>query len=376
MRMRHALLILPGILLAALTACQGGNRNEIVLSGTIEAESVHAGSRIGGRVAEVMADEGLSVKEGDVLFVLETEVLEAERERAEAMVRETEAAYAVLAAGAKEEDVARMRHEAEALRQAWELAQAGPLPEELASLENQAQSLEAVYRNLQDAADRLASLYAEGAVAEREYIAAREAAEAARSQWTAALDQLDAMRSRPRVEEVAAARARYYAAANAVRSLEIGATPEQLEQGLARITTAGKALDRLDLDIAEATVRAPSAGVISSFDLSPGDFVAPGQAACEIVGMERLKLVVYIPENRLGFVTEGEELAVRVDSFPGETFSGVVLNVAPQAEFTPRNVQVVDERVSQVFAVELSLSNPDGRLRPGMAADVTVPLSG
>jgi multidrug resistance efflux pump len=359
---------------AVLISCTKADPNALVLSGTIEAETVRAGSRIGGRVAEALVEEGENVKAADVLFRLETDVLKAERERIEAMVREAEAAYEVVAAGAKPEDISRARNEAEALRQAYELAQAGPLPEEIAAARDQAAALEANWRNAQDAADRMAALFSEGAVSEREYVGTQEAAGAARSQWESALQQLDALLGRPRPEEVAAARSRYRAALNAVGSIESGATKEQLASALSHVEAARQALARIDVDIAEATVVAPLDGVVSGFDLKPGDFVSPGQAACEIADMQKLKVVVYIPENRLGFIREGEELPVRVDAFPDEVFIGAVKRVAAEAEFTPRNVQVVEERVAQVFAVEISLANPGGRLRPGMAADVTVRL--
>jgi len=362
------------ILIPLAISCNGNNPNEFTLSGTIEGESVHAGSRIGGRVAEIYTDKGAQVNAGDVLYRLETDVLEVEKARAESLVKEAEAAYDVVASGAKPEDIARARQEAEALRFGWELALKGPLPEELAALESQAASLEANYRNAIDAADRMKGLFDAGVATEREYVATTETATAAYDLWQAALSQLDAARNHPRPEEVDAARARYYAASSGVSSLIAGATNEQLAQAFARVDTAREALTRIDVDIAEATVAAPSQGMVSTFDIKPGDFTAPGFPACEITDMSKLKVVVYIPENRLGFIHEGDRLPLKVDSFPDEIFYGSVVNVAANAEYTPRNVQVVDERVAQVFAVEISVENPELKLRPGMAADVVVSI--
>ena len=59
-----------------------------------------------------------------------------------------------------------------------------------------------------------------------------------------------------------------------------------------------------------------------------------------------------------------------VDFFPGEIFTATVVYIADQAEFTPRNVQTSEGRRSTVFAVELSLRNDAGKLKPGMPADV------
>jgi HlyD family secretion protein len=61
---------------------------------------------------------------------------------------------------------------------------------------------------------------------------------------------------------------------------------------------------------------------------------------------------------------------VNIDSFPGESFSGRVIRIADRAEYTPRNVQTAEGRSTTVFAVELSVDDPDGKLKPGMPADV------
>jgi HlyD family secretion protein len=69
----------------------------------------------------------------------------------------------------------------------------------------------------------------------------------------------------------------------------------------------------------------------------------------------------------------GEHVRVRVDSFPGKDFDGVVEQINRQAEFTPRNVQTVADRIKQVFGVKIRLPADDDRLRAGMAADVYFP---
>ncbi|MEA4909580.1 MAG: hypothetical protein VB089_18305, partial [Anaerolineaceae bacterium] len=63
--------------------------------------------------------------------------------------------------------------------------------------------------------------------------------------------------------------------------------------------------------------------------------------------------------------------AIQVDSYPGVTFTGTVTHIADQAEFTPRNVQTVESRSATVYAVEISIPNPENQLKPGMPADAT-----
>ena len=79
---------------------------------------------------------------------------------------------------------------------------------------------------------------------------------------------------------------------------------------------------------------------------------------------------MYVPENRYGTILLGQSARVNVDSFPGETFDARVIRIADQAEFTPRNVQTEQGRSTTVFAVDLAVSNPQGKLKPGMPADV------
>ena len=67
----------------------------------------------------------------------------------------------------------------------------------------------------------------------------------------------------------------------------------------------------------------------------------------------------------------GDEVNVRVDSDPAKEFHGTVEQIGREAEFTPRNVQTVGERIKQVFGIKVRLDNSEGKLRAGMAADVT-----
>jgi HlyD family secretion protein len=78
-----------------------------------------------------------------------------------------------------------------------------------------------------------------------------------------------------------------------------------------------------------------------------------------------------VPEDRYGQIALGQFAVVQVDSWPGQAFVATVTHIADRAEFTPRNVQTAEGRRTTVFAVDLALDNPEGRLKPGMPADVT-----
>jgi hypothetical protein len=70
----------------------------------------------------------------------------------------------------------------------------------------------------------------------------------------------------------------------------------------------------------------------------------------------------------------GQEVEILIDSYPGKPFPGVVQQIASESEFTPRNVQSIDERRHQVFGVKVRVANPEGVFKCGMAADVVLRL--
>ncbi len=110
--------------------------------------------------------------------------------------------------------------------------------------------------------------------------------------------------------------------------------------------------------------------VILSRNVEPGEYVQPGAAALTMGNISQLTITVYVPEDRYGQIHLGQQASVSVDSFPGEQFSGQVSYISDQAEFTPRNVQTVEGRSSTVYAVKLKVTDPQGKLKPGMPADV------
>lgn len=97
-----------------------------------------------------------------------------------------------------------------------------------------------------------------------------------------------------------------------------------------------------------------------------------GRPLLTIANLDEVTLVLYIPENRIGQVKIGQAVEVTVDSFPDRVFIGGIDSIAGEAEFTPRNVQTQEERVNLVFAVDVTIPNPDHELKPGMPADATI----
>ena len=120
-------------------------------------------------------------------------------------------------------------------------------------------------------------------------------------------------------------------------------------------------------------VAAPGDCVLEVLSVKVGDVLAPNREVATLLLTNHIWVRVFVPEPWLGHIAVGDAVKVRVDSFAGKDFPGAVEQIAREAEFTPRNVQTVEDRIKQVFSVKVRLDNSEGQLRAGMSADVIFP---
>jgi len=184
--------------------------------------------------------------------------------------------------------------------------------------------------------------------------------------------------------EMSVAQERYFTALDNVLALQtgeesltvaaaqkaLGQANAVVEQTRSTVAQAEANLALLDTQIAKLTITAASDGVILTRNVEVGEFVQPGATAFVLGQINNLTITVYVPEDRYGELKLGQTATVTVDSFPGVTFTATVINISDKAEFTPRNVQTVEGRSSTVYAIKLSVVDPDGDLKIGMPADV------
>jgi len=145
----------------------------------------------------------------------------------------------------------------------------------------------------------------------------------------------------------------------------------QLDLAQASVVSAQANLDMINTQMDKLTVHAPMNGVVLIRSIHVGEVAQAGASMMTVADLGKLTITVYLSEDRYGEVNVGDEVSFTTDSFPNETFTAVVTRIADQAEFTPRNVQTKEERQTTVYAIELEVNNPDGKLKPGMPVDVT-----
>jgi HlyD family secretion protein len=162
-------------------------------------------------------------------------------------------------------------------------------------------------------------------------------------------------------------------------SLQIAAAQAALDQAKTGVTlaeatlTQAQAAQRLaQIQLDKTTVVSTVAGVVLSKPLNVGEIAPAGATVVEIGSLDQVILDVYIPESEYGRIQLNQKASIVVDSYPGTTFEGTVTFISDQAEFTPRNVQTVESRSTTVYKVEITISNPDLKLKSGMPADATL----
>ena len=151
------------------------------------------------------------------------------------------------------------------------------------------------------------------------------------------------------------------------------AQEKSLGAARARVEQARAQLADMDAQIQEMKIVAPTNSILEVLSVKVGDVLPANREVATLILPQRLWVRVYVPETWLGLTKLNDQVRVRVDSFPGRDFSGVVEQINRKAEFTPRNVQTVEDRIKQVFGVKVRLENNQDALRAGMSADIFFP---
>src|SRR5262249_40512107 len=150
---------------------------------------------------------------------------------------------------------------------------------------------------------------------------------------------------------------------DAERSDSAAKTQEKsLEAAQMKVIQARAQLADIEAQLKEMQVVAPAESILEVLSVKAGDVLPPNGQVATVLLPQHLWVRVYVPEPWLGKIKLGEQVRVRVDSFPGKDFPGEVEQINRQAEFTPRNVQTVEDRIKQVFGVKIRLPNNDDHL--------------
>ena len=157
------------------------------------------------------------------------------------------------------------------------------------------------------------------------------------------------------------------AADETVARLKAGSRVEEIAAARARVASAEAQLASLEKNLADAHVKAPIGGVVTSKLVDAGEIIAARTPIVAISDLDHAWANVYVDEPVVPQLRLGQAATLVTDA--GQRLAGTVTFISPRAEFTPRNVQTADERSKLVYRIKVTVDNRDGVLKPGMPVE-------
>jgi len=321
LRLLSTVCLIPLIL--GVVSCSSENSVDpdvIRASGFIEGRIYTLSSALGGRIEQVLVEQGKVVDAGELLIVLDSTQLEYARDQAQAAVEAAQVKISAL--------------------------QDRPSPIEIAEAVAGVDIAKAELEAAEAALDLLKSSYEPLDPPEADVNAAESAIVVAGAGLTLAQAQL--------------------------AQIEAGALDGEQKIFEALLAEAQAHLQLVDRQMEELSLIAPQDGVVQLVMNTEGEVVAPGTPIVYLMDPKHLTLTLYIPVTHIAKIQFGDGVEITADSYPDEMFTGSVTRIADEAQFTPATVLTEEERVKLVFAVEILIIDPSGRLKPGMPVDALI----
>jgi multidrug resistance efflux pump len=344
------------------------------LPGVVEIQEVRLGSKVGGRVADVLVAEGDRVEVGQLLVRFDAPELEAQCIQCQARLRAAEAEWKKAVAGPRHQEKDAARGTMEAARAYWQRTLAGAREEEVRQARSELDSAQVDLTLACKELDRSRRLFAQRSISRSEVDTAQASHDRARGRVDAARAHLDLLSAGSRPEDIAAAAAELSRARAHLDLLSAGSRPEDIAAAAALVDEIRGKLQELEANLAEATVRAPERCLVEVLGVRKGDIVTPGTPIVRVLRATDLWVKAFVPATELARLRLDQTVTLMIAGDQHRAFSGSIRQIAGESEFTPRNVQSVDDRRQQVFGVKVQISNDSlGVFKSGMAVEIFVP---
>jgi len=329
---RRFVALLPLVFIA--TCAPPPPTDHIRASGHVEATETRLAPDAGGRILTMTVKEGDRVETGQIILTLDRRDLELALTRVHADVAQADAQLRLVQAAARDEDVRQAESQIAIARADVSVARS-----ELASAEQDLRRFEALLES---------------------NAGSRKQRDDAETRRNIAKDRTAAAESRVRSAE------------EALRRLRTGARREEIEVAHARVAAASAQAAALDKNLADTTFASPVSGIVTQKLVEVGEVIAPRTPTLVVVDLVRAWADVFVPEPAVPRIRIGQSATVHTDA-GGPGLDGTVTYISPKAEFTPRNVQTVEDRSKLVYRIRVSVDNTDGVLKQGMPVEAVVP---
>src|SRR5436190_2058929 len=345
MKKRLPILLLVLLLGAAGYYFYSRPPSALVLTGIVTTHDVVVSPQIGGKISDLLVDEGDQVRKDQMLAVITPDELMAESAYYE------QSAAGLTSQVAESEAALRFQQQqtADQIRQAEST---------LAATESQVMAASADLENAALTFARTQNLSRQGVVSSQELDQARTAKDAAQAKLEALKRQVEAQRA-------AVALARSTAEQTAMRRSQVAASQHQQAAANAQRTKA-------DVRLAYTEVKAPINGIVDTRTARIGEVVNPGQPLMTLIDPDDLWIRADVEESYIDRVRIGDTLTVRLPS--GDERQGTVFYRGADASFATQRDVSRTKRDIKTFEVRLRVDNRDRRLAVGMTAYVLLPV--
>ncbi|MGE5669227.1 MAG: HlyD family secretion protein, partial [Betaproteobacteria bacterium] len=288
---------------------RSGDRDVGIVSGNgrIEAVEIDVAARTAGRLKEIPVQEGEFVKAGQVVAVMDTEVLEAQRRQAEAQLQQGQIAVATARSQLAQRESEKAAAEAAVSQREVELS---------AARQQLSRSM---------------------TLADKGFVSA-QAVDDVKARVDSAQAVLRAARA-----QVAAAEAAIASAQSQVAGAQSSAVAAQAN------------IDRIQVDIDDSTLKAPRDGRVQYIVARPGEIVAAGGRVLNLLDLSDVYMTFFLPTAAAGRVALGSEVRLVLDAAPQYVIPARVSFVASEAQFTPKTVETASEREKLMFRIRAQI---------------------
>ncbi|HKM55865.1 MAG TPA: efflux RND transporter periplasmic adaptor subunit [Isosphaeraceae bacterium] len=372
-----AVLTLAVVVLGWKWSTLAAGRSKVLkLPGVVEIQEVRLASKQGGRVKQLEVAEGQWVEKDQELLIFEAPELRAKLAQLEAQRNSIKVEIDKANKGSRLQEIEAAAAAADAAAKKWERLKKGFRDEEVKQAESDFQASQADLTLAEEELARAVPLFRKRMISPSEYDQYQATYQRAQSHASTLKTKWQMMKNGGWEPEIKEAEALAKQAAANLELLKVSLGEERrmltakMDQKLAEI-------DEVKAQLAESTIRAPARAIIDVLPVRKGDVLAPNQTVARILKLDDLWVKIFVPETEVGKVRLGQAVEVTVDAYPGRRFQGTIYYIASQSEFTPRNVQSIDERRHQVFGIRVRVTDPaaEGVLKSGLAATVYVPLA-
>ncbi|BAF71237.1 HlyD family secretion protein [Sulfurovum sp. NBC37-1] len=357
------LIVIAGVMIYAKLHPKTLPKNLVEGTGRIDGDLTNLNTKYPGRVEKITVDDGTVVKKGMIVAILGSKEYEAQKTQIEAQIS---AQKKTLEAKQIELEISRTTIPA-GLKKAQE--QLKSTQTKLKVLEENIKAQQKVLAQAKKDHERSVFLYKSKAIDSHAFELSKLKVDTEQDKYDALLLQRDELKAAISVAQSVVKEAQ----ASQKQILSIESSIEALKENI-KALEASKA--QVESIIAELTLKSPIDGYTVEKIANVGEVVGAGMPVATLIDPRSLYLKIFVDTLQNGRIKIGDKAVIFLDAYPNRPIEAKVVNVAQQAEFTPKEVSVRSDRIQRVFAVHLKPLKVDPLLKLGIPAIGVISIDG